>query len=376
VVFMLLALGLGLMVAVVAVELALRAYDPLPNPLLDLRDFYRLDGDARIETTPGWVGRQFVEGRYVPIHMNALGLRGAEIGPKAAGERRVLLLGDSFVWGMGVEDGETIPARLEAALREAGTAAVVGNAGMFGTGPREWGYTLQRHRGAFAPDLAVAVLYVGNDVLDTLQAPLGVVDGMLLTSDFARTARDSWRFWLRLRSRLWDKFELAASGAPFWQQVQRETFGPGFPLGDALFLDRDPARDAEVPFVADVLQRVDAAFGAFRQALGDLPVLVVILPARSVAVLDYAAALAGQNDAQWVPKEHWLDPALHQRGRGHRRLQALLTARGLPSVDLSDRILGEPDRQAMYLPTDGHFTAEGCRRVAEWLLPEVVARLR
>jgi len=54
---------------------------------------------------------------HAHITTNAEGLRGTrEYAPaKPAGTRRVVLLGDSFVFGFGVEDGETFAARLEAA---------------------------------------------------------------------------------------------------------------------------------------------------------------------------------------------------------------------------------------------------------------------
>lgn len=51
------------------------------------------------------------------VHVNALGLRGPELGPKAAGELRVLFLGDSLTYGQGVADDETVPAALERELR-------------------------------------------------------------------------------------------------------------------------------------------------------------------------------------------------------------------------------------------------------------------
>ena len=40
-------------------------------------------------------------------------LRGPEIGPKSPGTLRVLVLGDSFAFGVGAQEGETYPARLQ-----------------------------------------------------------------------------------------------------------------------------------------------------------------------------------------------------------------------------------------------------------------------
>jgi lysophospholipase L1-like esterase len=47
-------------------------------------------------------------------HHNSLGFRGPEIGPKQPGRIRVLALGDSMTYGLGVNDDETFEAQLEA----------------------------------------------------------------------------------------------------------------------------------------------------------------------------------------------------------------------------------------------------------------------
>lgn len=59
---------------------------------------------------PGLSGH-FNGARY---EVNALGLRGPEVAvPKPAGEKRVLFVGDSVVFGVGVNNDETIPAIVE-----------------------------------------------------------------------------------------------------------------------------------------------------------------------------------------------------------------------------------------------------------------------
>ncbi|MCA8967052.1 MAG: hypothetical protein KDC48_19385, partial [Planctomycetes bacterium] len=372
VLFVLFAIGLGCVGALLAIELLLRVYDPLPHPLTEIRWLYRVDDQGRIELTPGWQGGQTLEGRRTQISINALGLRGAEIGEKQPGERRVLMLGDSFVFGQGVDDDEAVPARLQHALAKAGRDVVVGNAGMTGTGPREWSYTLTRLRPSFEPDAVVAVVYMGNDVLDTLQEPLSAVSGWLLTPDFARVARRSWRFRLRVASRVWDKVEQALSGVNLFAMAEPRPVGHGVPLGEALFLDRDPARDAEMPFLGEVEAAMGKQFDAFVGAAGPLPTVVVLLPSFAVATRDYQAVIATQN--QGVPPERQLDPALLERGRGHARVAAWLAARGLRVVDLGPRILADRERARCYLPHDGHFNPAGCEQVAQWLA-QVAAEL-
>ncbi len=369
---------MGFVGAVLVIEVVLRIYDPLPHPLTEIRWLYRVDDQGRIELTPGWSGGQTLEGRRTKISINASGLRGAEVAPRQPGEKRVLMLGDSFVFGQGVDDDEAIPARLQAVLGRGDRPVVVGNAGMTGTGPREWSYTLERLRPTFMPDAVVAVVYMGNDVLDTLQEPLSAVSGWLLTPDYARVARRSWRFRLRVASRLWDKVEHLLGSANLLLMAEPRAVGPGLPLGEALFLDWDPARAAELPFLGEVEQVMGRQFDAFAAAASGLPTLVVLLPSFAVATRDYQQVIATQNGMlpAAAPPEQRLDPALLERGRGHARMAQWLAARGLKVVDIGPRILADPERARWYLPHDGHFNAAGCEQMAEWLAPLVDELLR
>lgn len=366
VLFALLAGLLGLAAALAAAEILLRIHDPLPHPLADIRGLYAVDATGSICLTPGWRGNQRIEGQQVPIEIDSLGLRGPAAGPKRPGERRLLLVGDSFVFGQGVTAAEAIPAQLQSLLRQRGIDVEVGNAGIAGTGPREWASMLHRVREPFGVDAVIAVSFLGNDVLDTLQEPLTAVDGWLLSLGFAKHARESWRFRLRVASRLWDKVELALGKLPLLAMGQPAAVGPGISLADALFLDRDPSHDSELPFLAEVEAALDRAFTAFVAELRGLPAIVVLLPARSVVVDDYATLLAANH----------LDPALHHRGQSHQRMRSWLERRGLRVIDLLEPLLSHPDRKALYLPQDGHFNAAGCAAVAAMLADAATGLLR
>jgi hypothetical protein len=343
---------LGLLVAIGAVELLLRSYDPLPHPLTDIRGLYTVDAEGRIRLQPGWRGQQRIEDRWVPIAIDSLGLRGPELAAKRPGERRLLVVGDSFVFGQGVAADEAMPAQLQAALHRRGLDVTVGNGGIAGTGPREWRGMAERVRAGFGTDAVLAVSFLGNDVLDTLQEPLTAVDGWLLSAGFAKQARESWRFRLRVASRLWDKVELALGRLPLLALGQAEAIGPGVALADALFLDRDPSRDHELPFLAEVQAKLGRAFDDFAVATRGMPTVVVLAPPRTVLLQDYAQLLAANH----------LDPSLHQRG--------------FRVLDLLEPLLARADRAALYLPVDGHWNAQGCAVVAELLAAEAAALLR
>ena len=97
------------------------------------------------------------------ISINGLGLRGQP--PDLDKPLRILILGDSFAFGFGVNDDESFPARLEQLLRKPHqVAATVINAGHSGYDTRrELGF-LQTYGPHFSPNI-VLIAFVLNDVL-------------------------------------------------------------------------------------------------------------------------------------------------------------------------------------------------------------------
>ncbi len=100
-----------------------------------------------------------------PVARNADGFRDHAFAmPKPAGTYRILVLGDSFTWGVGLDVEETVPKLLEAELagQAAGPVEVV-NASQSGTNTVEQ-WMLLRERGMkYQPDL-VLLLYNLNDI--------------------------------------------------------------------------------------------------------------------------------------------------------------------------------------------------------------------
>jgi hypothetical protein len=108
------------------------------------------------------------------LAINAQGVRDDEpIGPKAAGERRVLVLGDSMVLAVQVPLAQTFVERLETRLNAQALGDGVAkwrviNGGVQGYGPvNEWLF-FDRVAAAFEPDLVVQFVFVGNDAIEAL----------------------------------------------------------------------------------------------------------------------------------------------------------------------------------------------------------------
>ncbi|HYW73829.1 MAG TPA: GDSL-type esterase/lipase family protein [Pyrinomonadaceae bacterium] len=108
---------------------------------------------------PNQTGRRVVPGVFDYTYSNnSLGLRGREIGPKQ--RFRILLLGDSFTYGLGVNDTQTFASRLESL-----TGSETINAGDPGTGTDyalRFYETLGRQ---LAPDVVI-LCFFSNDFQD------------------------------------------------------------------------------------------------------------------------------------------------------------------------------------------------------------------
>jgi len=102
-----------------------------------------------------------------PVHVNSLGLRGPEVGPKEAGTVRVLALGDSLVYGQGVADDQTLPSHVEQALNrldERGRRWEVVNGGHRAYDTRQELGLLEELAPTIQPD-AVVLFWYWNDLL-------------------------------------------------------------------------------------------------------------------------------------------------------------------------------------------------------------------
>lgn len=131
-------------------------YYPLAEGGLFTRD---RDEMLRYRLTPGF--DMELDGRRYRISSD--GLRGGELSPRRAdGPRRVVVLGDSFAFGLGVDEGETFPAQLEALLRGRGLPVETANLGVPGYHTGQELAWLERAGFALDPELVI-LLYYGND---------------------------------------------------------------------------------------------------------------------------------------------------------------------------------------------------------------------
>ena len=125
---------------------------------------YRLKPHARVR----YETSEFVS----QIDINGLGVRDdEEIGAKAPGERRIVVLGDSLVLSVQVAHRESFTELLEQRLNRNAAGGVryrVINAGVQGYGPVEELLFFRKLASALQPDLVLHALFVGNDAEEAL----------------------------------------------------------------------------------------------------------------------------------------------------------------------------------------------------------------
>jgi lysophospholipase L1-like esterase len=310
--------------ALVVVNLALiLTKTPVHGPVWEARGLFRLDPDLIYSPVPGerrvWRTEEFEE----QASLNSRGLRGAEVRERSEIEARIVVAGDSVVFGHGVSDEQAFPRQMETIYAAEGRAVEVLNAGVKGYGTDQSFKYFERRLRELRPDVLVFALNP-NDVADNLRQPLYTVkDGRLLGLDATHTPfyRVLWldthlpsplrktKFYGRLVSRLlradWDR--TLPAGSP--QQLNAWSRQKVVLELEAL---RDQAREAGFRLVA--LGVPSAAPHAFRWLRPNLPEGVDFVDANEAE--DW-----GSEPSRW-----FLNDRTHLTAAGNERLARLLHA--------------------------------------------------
>src|SRR5262249_39736248 len=149
-------------------EVAARiAFAAPPNPARQPQIAYQYDSEIRYVLLPnqrGWIDDGFAT-------TNAFGFRGqAPVTPKPHDLVRVVAVGDSVTFGLGVNDDDTFCVQTERLLRSrhAGLDLEVNNLAVPGYDTRQEVTLLGRHVESLRPDVVLVGFY-SNDVPDSLE---------------------------------------------------------------------------------------------------------------------------------------------------------------------------------------------------------------
>jgi hypothetical protein len=356
----------GLLVGVAFVELGLRVAGPAGHAFV-------LDGatsffdPALFVADPVFITRlapdqnatiRSVEGT-TKVRTNALGLRGAAIGPKPPGTKRVLALGDSFTLGLQVQEAKTWSAALQTRLNDAGSGPVeVWNAGVSGYGTQQSTLQLRALAKTVQADVAILLFYLGNDLRDNDRFAREknrpkALPPVQPPPPLPPFVRHSLRHLARI-SRI-------ASKVIIWWHLKKSATDPGL-------LEY---RDEILPFVD----------GAHLQRLMPHTVTALHGFADTCAQLDIPCLLALAPPAYAVHTDR-LEPTLKVFGLDKAQIDLNAPARlivqrnptGLRLVDLSADLRAKRD-SLLYLHFDPHWSAAGHAQAAATLTAPVAAIL-
>lgn len=183
----------GLAVGLAAAEVVFRFRDDAGFPKLNL---YIADSALGVRLLPGGSQRLVYAGNpRTSIRINAQGYRGADLptADAAAPSADVLIVGDSQVFGLGVEEGETFSAVLQQKL---GVGRRVLNGGVPTYGPDEYAAVVRElveQRKANPPKTVVFTINMVNDLFEASRPNRdrhAVSDGWAVRKDVAPSITD------------------------------------------------------------------------------------------------------------------------------------------------------------------------------------------
>ena len=275
---------------------------------------------------------------------NRFGRRDVDWSPEVVADpSSVILVGDSFVYGVGVEDGGTVASLLEARAAHDGIPREVMNFGMPACGPPCYALLLdQALEAGFGGNTVVAGVFTGNDFYPnvlTQQAELPPV----AAPPPAASARPRSALLDFLRVRASQSARMVGYALTVGRWLGISVYDSA---GTYIYLrQRTPEQEALFQEILSYLVRMQSSCDAAGRRF-----LVVIFPNR----------IQVENGDE-------LTNAIYDAARPGRDMLAYCRARAIPCLDLLPEIVrvhretGEP----LFYPIDRHFNERGYRTAAD-----------
>lgn len=244
----------------------------------------------------------------VEIRTNELGMRGGPIAPLKPGTRRILFLGGSITLGWGVEEKDTVTARLQEMFRSDGQDVEVLNAGIGNyNAVRYVNLFLRRLTQVQPTDIVVHYFLRDAEVL-----PPGGGNILLRNSELAVT---------------------------LWEAMHRQF---------------DPTGEANLEAHYRNVYRTDAE--GYREMLASLDQLKAYAEARKIRIY-----FAMQPDVHNLTNYPFLFI--------HRQMEQVARERGFPYIDLLPIFTGQTPEKIWAMPGDPHPNAFGHELMAKAIYP-------
>ena len=302
--------------------------------LSDNRIGYRLRPGASIRYTTTEFSNQ--------LTINAQGVRDDEpVGPKGPDERRVLVLGDSFVFAVQVPRQETFVEKLEARLNEAAPSQRwrVINGGVQGYGPVEQWLFYRDVAADLDADVVLIVVSVANDAIEAFDSRRKLELGRVPDGTQVERGRTQIRRLVR-SSMVLQLIRLRAD------QLRGRAFSATSERPLAGYLEEPP------PFVVEGLETAAAAFGNIvshaRESGADVG--LILMPARFQT---------HDRDFRQVTEIARRAGSTLLRHAATERFTATLKPFGVPMLDLLPVFAAQEDRPGLHFVRNSHLSARG-----------------
>lgn len=168
-------------ISLLIIEFALRSFGYAPTYFYP-RYLFIPDSNLGYKIKPLFKTKHCLGEFKVDININSRGLRDTEDFIQEENGLRILALGDSFTFGIGVNQQATYPNQLEEAIRAQGINCEVINAGIPGYGTRQEVAFFKNYGLEYAPKIVILGFLMANDAEDNLGNYI-VKNGFIITKD-------------------------------------------------------------------------------------------------------------------------------------------------------------------------------------------------
>lgn len=302
---------------------------------------------------------------------------------------RLLAIGDSFTFGMGVELEQSWPKVLERDLRERGMNVEIANLGSPGASPADYSKTAARAIPLLKPDMVLIAILQGDDLAQTIHQDsareatknnplyntLGRAGTALTAALFPNTTallhksaaepphfksracilEDIWKEQAAAMVRdLTDekKARFAVMGKTVKDMFLQGHLNPGIvsiALADPHYFARTLHPDE--PEVQRALRHLQASLEEIRSIDGNVRVIVISVPLGSYTS---QAVLEGRREMGFVTRPEMLDTTVPDD-----LLRQICSQAHVPFISVTELFRDQAGTSPLYYPYDGHFNARG-----------------
>ncbi|MBT8407685.1 MAG: SGNH/GDSL hydrolase family protein [Deltaproteobacteria bacterium] len=337
-----------LIVTILLCALGLEAFIRVWDPPIAIPGMYQIHRPSPVfgwELVPGASGFGRA-GTY--IHINGDGFRDLDYPlKKKPTVFRIMVIGDSFTFGQGVNLEDTYSKQLERRINDMGTTSEVISCGVIGYGMWQYLETLERKVIPYKPDLVILGLFI--DDITTSVSPYKHLQNWPGTNPFAKDASG-----MISRSYLWNSLKNSITLLETkYRYLRGHNYLKGIEERKKRIGPAHPGSNWHQIMYGKLPRNI---YSDFSQALRkfiricetvNIQVLVVLIP----------------DAAQ-----------MHEPDRQKVNLFVAQTCKdiGVPLVDVTERFEKEEDPRTLYLfPLDAHTSPKGHRLIADSIFEQI-----